>query len=765
MQVVVERAVDRYPNGLTYAVPSELADIRVGERVTVPLGKGDRTTAGWVIDLFHADEAQDRRTSFDPARIKALAGRESGIVLPHALIDLAKWIDRYYCAPIGMVLASMLPGAVRRDVGRITRTLVNIAEPPPDQAATSAQQRRVLKAIEELPDARRPIDIHDLGTLAEVKTLAPIRRLIERGALCSVTRSSIEAEWVQAAVDRSVPETLTDEQSRVITSIAKALNQGFSAHLIHGVTGSGKTEIYIRLVRRVVDAGRVALILVPEISLTPQTGGRFVGRFPDVRVAILHSGLTASQRNQQWNMVRDGTAPIILGARSAVFAPIEHERIGLIVVDEEHDASYKQDQVPRYHGRDVAIRRAQLAKCPVVLGSATPSLESWWNATVRSAEQSRPGYMLHQLRERIPGTRLPHVQIVDFRRQMSLRRDRSRVHLIGPLLEAEIGATLDQGFQSLILLNRRGYANYIACPDVNCGWTMQCDHCDVTMVYHRHRDIPAGGFVRCHHCQSEQRILERCPLCGKRIVNFGLGTQRVEDELRDMFPKLIEGETMLRIDSDTMQSARDLHESLSRFASGEVKLLVGTQMIAKGLDFPGVRLVGVINADTSINLPDFRASERTFQLVSQVAGRCGRADVSGRVIVQSFNPGALPIRFAANHDYEGFAHADLAVRMRSGLPPVARMARIVVRHEDHVKADAVAAELAARLRSIAAPSIRVRGPAPCPISRVAGKHRRQIELMAPTARELQTVMTDARNRAWVKSDALMAIDIDPIALL
>jgi primosomal protein N' (replication factor Y) len=530
--------------------------------------------------------------------------------------------------------------------------------------------------------------------------------------------------------------------------------------------------VYIRLIERVLASGKSALMLVPEISLTPQTGGRLIGRFPKHRVAILHSGLTAAQRHQQWALVAEGKADIVLGARSAVFAPVPDGSLGLIVIDEEHDSSYKQDQAPRYHGRDVAIRRAQLAGCPIVLGSATPSLESWHNATSGNSRRST----LHRLRVRAPGLRLPKVQIFDFREQARQRRDH-RVHLLGPALESAIARTLDSDGQILILLNRRGYANYIACPSSRCGWIMTCEHCDVTTVYHRAQKLPLGGFVRCHHCLCEQKLPELCPQCGHRISVFGLGTQRIEEELARKFPQLVEGKTLRRIDSDSMHGSEDFHEALGRFGRGEIKALVGTQMIAKGLDFPGVKLVGVINADTSINLPDFRASERTFQLVSQVAGRSGRGTDPGLTIVQTFNPAAAAIRFAAAHDYERFAAQELAEREQSGLPPWTRMTRIVVRHEDHVRcietARALTSELAAlsdqleaeRSRSVPLSPIRLRGPSPCPIARIADKHRQQIEIIAPSAAMMQAFLSKARCGALLRSGTDMAIDVDPIALL
>ncbi|MFM8731929.1 MAG: primosomal protein N', partial [Phycisphaerales bacterium] len=639
----------------------------------------------------------------------------------------------------------------------------------------TAQQRRAVEALRAAPAAERPLELRALRERAGLGTDEPVKRLVAAGVLRQERRSSVEASWRAERVLVDAAPALTDAQRGVVESVGATLGAGFSQHLVFGVTGSGKTEVYMQLVRRALDAGKTALVLVPEIALTPQTGGRLLARFPQERVAILHSGLTASQRNQQWNLVARGEVRLVMGARSAVFAPIPDGALGLVVVDEEHDQSYKQDQMPRYHGRDVAIRRAQLAGCPVVLGSATPSLESWFNATERKSSA------LHVLRSRAPGLRLPSVQVVDFAEERRRFPDR-RVHLLGPALAGAVQETLDGGGQVLILLNRRGYANYIACADPRCGWMMRCDHCDAGMICHALPDAAggaAGRFVRCHHCQSEQRLPLGCPKCARGVTVFGLGVQRVEEELSKLHASLVPGDTMIRIDADSMQDAADFHDALGRFGRGEARLLVGTQMIAKGLDFPGVRLVGVVNADTALNLPDFRAAERTFQLVSQVCGRCGRGADAGRAIVQTFQPEAPAIRLAAAHDYESFAREELALRRRFGLPPWRRMARVVLRDADEERARADAEALARALAEAAAgergadgarpapggPAVDVAGPAPCPIARIADRWRMQVEITAPGAAELGRFLTASRNAGLLRSGEAMAVDVDPVALM
>lgn len=750
-RIAVERSLDRFPDGLTYAIPRELSDLETGERVLVPLGRGDSPTPGYVIDRTDAPGT-------DPEAVKWILRRDgSAHGLPSELMALAQWVSRYYQSPLGMTVAAMLPSAVRRGVGSVNRRLVDRAEQPPGQHAATTKQQQVLDVLDALPANERPVELNRLKQLAGIRTSGPIDRLVRDGQLLEHRRTEIEAQWHTPPPGEIVPDTPTGQQQAVIDAISSHLGEGFSTHLLHGVTGSGKTEVYIRLIQQVLDEQGIALVLVPEIALTPQTGGRLIGRFPGKRVAVLHSGLTDAQRHQQWALAAAGEADIVLGARSAVFAPIPTDRLGLIVVDEEHDSSYKQETVPRYHGRDVAIRRGQLAGCTVVLGSATPSLESWWNATRRGVSQ------LHRLPERAPGLTLPTVRVVDLvEERRAMHGDRT---LLGPTLSSAIGNVLESGDQVLLLLNRRGYASYITCSSRSCGWVMRCDHCDVSMVYHRRGELPGGGYVRCHHCETEVRLPKACPDCGKGIIKLGLGTQRIEAELRERWPMLAEPGALHRVDSDTMQTMQDFHESLGDFATGRTRVLVGTQMIAKGLDVPGVRLVGVINADTATHLPDFRASERTFQLISQVAGRCGRGETAGTAIVQTLDPDSPAIRMAARHDYDGFAEAELIDRAALNLPPIGRLARIVIRDRDHHRAVEASKRIAEQLRSLAPEGTRVRGPAPCPIARIADDHRQQVEVIAPSATRLQTLLSDARDRLLLEPARRFVVDVDPQSLL
>jgi len=843
VKVVVERGIDRVGHSgdrsLTYALPDQAGVVELGQRVVVPLGKGDKPSAGIVIALGGPELLGD----ISPARVKPIASA-TPVRLTPLLVKLAHWMSDYYVCPLGMVFGTMLPAAVKRQTGRKVKTYLELSSAAltllqsqtPASATSNATPTPANPADHALPDLPKrlaqvwaklsiiaadalPTTPRALAAMLEGVSVLSLQRLVDAGYLAATTREEVQESrpWDDLASSRpaaSVPasHTPTPDQTRAIDAINAALGD-FSVHLIHGVTGSGKTEVYLRVIDHLLNTltptntthvntttsntlpenllPPSAIMLVPEIALTPQTSRRFTQRFGPT-VAVLHSGLTASQRHAQWLACLTGRVRVVVGARSALFAPLA--RVGLIVVDEEHDTSYKQDQLPRYHARDTAIKRAQLEACPVILGSATPSLESWFNATTLTnpsapaspssagadpADQApapRAKFALHSLPGRVPGAMLPRVQIVDLAEERRLRalvqpgswRDR-HVHLLGPTLEQAIGETLTAGGQVMLLLNRRGYANYICCTDPACGWVMQCDHCDVTTVYHIDKRLKIGGFVRCHHCLAELILPAACPQCTKAVNTFGLGTQRVEAELERKFGpshNLAVGSTMLRLDGDTMQSARDYFQALDRFASGEVRVLVGTQMIAKGLDYPNVRLVGVISADTALSLPDFRASERTFQLVAQVAGRAGRGSEPGRVVVQTMNPKEPAIVLAARHDFARFASYELTQRRAAGLPPMRRMARVVCRDAVLAKAQHAAAQIAKLLHDRSRElGLKVIGPMPCAIARVSDQHRLAVEVLADSRTAIQRAFASLRDQGLLISDAHTAVDVDPVALL
>ncbi|MGE3109506.1 MAG: primosomal protein N' [Phycisphaerales bacterium] len=796
-RVAVERGIDS--GVLTYRCEERLG---VGERVVVPLGRGNKKAAGIVV----AAGGEELAGGFDLSRIKGIASR-SGSGLSEELVELARWMSGYYVCPLGMVMGTMMPAAVKKGVGVRMKAMVEVVpEGERPEGAEGALKKRAAAAWAACRTVEMEgVDARGLADRLGLKSAGAVNQLVKAGLLRVVRRRVVVARgWQHAGAaggeGRAIPE-LTSEQARAVEGISASLGT-FGVHLLHGVTGSGKTEVYLRLIEGAFDrggGGGTAMVLVPEIALTPQTAERFVSRLGHAGVAVLHSGLSASQRAAEWARVEAGSARVVVGARSAVFAPLRDLRV--VVVDEEHDTSYKQDQLLRYHARDVAIKRAQMAGATVVLGSATPSLESWVHA--KSGK-----YGLWKLSRRATGAAMPTVRVIDLAKEWIEQRQLERAaratgegvsgqgwrgpHSIGPTLERAVGEALGAGGQVMLLLNRRGFANVLVCPSERCGWRLRCDACDATLVLHRRaraerdgaqdvherlstRSVDSeamsakGGYVRCHHCLAENRTPTVCPACGRGVLMLGAGTQRVEDEIAAKFGGLLGG-GYLRLDSDTMSSARDYFEALGRFARGEARLLLGTQMIAKGLDFPNVRLVGVLSADTALWLPDFRAAERTFQLVSQVAGRAGRGERPGVVIVQTYSPEEPAIVHAAKHDYEGFAEEELRTRRRSGLPPAGRMARIVVRDESLAEAEKAGARLERELRGAMgrlglSDDVKVLGPNPCAIARIAGHHRLEIVLMSRTRAAIQKVLGEVRSRGEVSSDSRTAIDIDPVSLM
>ncbi len=789
VRVAVERGIERAGtlrdwNALTYLAREtpEPADhpIEPGELVTVPLGNRDTPTRGFILEAGGPELAE----GIPPDTLKPILSR-TGTRIPQSLVELGSWLAEYYCCPLGMAMATMVPAAVKAGTGSRTVVHLDRADPIPDLTDLTHRVRLAWEAICELEQQTFPLPARDLADAIGCKTRREINRITDLGGLLPVRIQVVKARTDSLLLDTPsgagvspalLPPTLTPAQAHIVEGITSVLGS-FSTHLLYGITSSGKTEVYLRLLERVLAAGQTAIVLVPEISLTPQTSARFAARFADAGVAVLHSGLTAAQRHREWKRAATGEARVIVGARSAVFAPVE--RLGLIVVDEEHDTSYKQDQLPRYNARDAAIVRAQIEGCPVLLGSATPSLESWANAT-GSPPLKRPRSTLWRLPERVGGAMLPRVEVVDM---VVLARPASgsskpprpdKRPNLSPRLRAALRNTLSRGEQALILLNRRGYSHFLCCASKPCGWSLDCDHCDARLVLHTGHQLPRGAVVRCHHCLAEQVIPHRCPACSGALLQLGAGTQRVEEELTRDFAiervgaecALLEGETLARVDADTMRTGQDYFETLSRFGSGALRVLLGTQMIAKGHDFPNVSLVGVLCADAALNMPDFRASERTFQLVSQVAGRAGRGTKPGQVIVQAFEPEAQAVRLAAKHDYEKFAAGELDARRGAGLPPAGRMARIVCRDRDFEKARGAAESLAETLGEAATESrVRVLGPSPCAIARIATFYRFEVLVIAPTARMIQDCLGALRKRGQLKSDARTAVDVDPVALM
>lgn len=741
------------PRNFSYRSAEPLAP---GTRVRVPFG--GRKLVGWVVGPATPPRELNRLRDVD-----AVLDDVPGV--PPDVLELCRWISDYYLTPLGLVLRGALPAALsqagRTGAPEKTRRVVRIARELPtltlrEEAFGRAHRQR--ECYEALESMGGQADMQHLaGQLGF--SAAVVKGLAERG-LVELSDERTERDPF-AALDPGPParHPPTPAQAAALDELTGAAGQGADApFLLYGVTGSGKTLVYIELLREVVQRqGRGAIVLVPEIALTPQTVSRFRAEFGDI-VAVLHSALSDGERFDAWRALREGTRRIAIGARSAIFAPVSN--LGAIIVDEEHEASYKQSEAPRYHAREVAVVRARAAGAVCVLGSATPALESWHNAQVGK-------YRLLCLPERVEGRPLPPVEVVDLRKERE-REGNSPVPRLGPLvlsdpLVDEVNERLLRGEQSILLLNRRGYATFVQCRA--CGHVWQCEQCNVSLTYHRGRKR-----LVCHYCLHEEQPPARCTQCRSEEVSFkGVGTEQVERSVAELFPRA----RIARMDVDTTSAKWAHHDILERVGAGEIDILLGTQMIAKGLDFPNVTLVGVINADVAMNLPDFRASERTFQLLTQVAGRAGRGPKGGLVLIQTSLPAHYAIRAALEHDYETFAQRELAGRTSPEYPPHSRLVNTVISGLDEravqdaaqEAADWVQAQLSHRN---VADAVTLTGPAPCAIDRIRGRWRWHFLLRSRSARLIGAICREFQLHYELKpgrAELRVIVDRDPVSLL
>jgi primosomal protein N' (replication factor Y) len=762
-----------------YLIPPGLVtQIGVGSRVQVPFGT--RKVLGCVTAL--AEES-------DHARLKSIIkviGAQA-LVTPQVL-KLARWIGDYYCCPPEIALKSVLPEAVRKEQAGWREQLWVRALPFAGEfPKLLKRQREIWNIIEE----RRELPLQELIALAET-TAATIRRLEDKGLVAIASRISERDPYALEQIVPTRPLNLNPAQAKALAAILAAMDGGKaegrrqkaeiisadapkpvssfrlqpSTFLLHGVTGSGKTEVYLQAIAHALEQGKGAIVLVPEISLTPQTVERFKARFSSgprhTLVAVLHSHLSAGERHDEWHKIRQGRARIVIGARSAIFAPVDP--LGLIIVDEEHEHTYKQEEAPRYHARDVAIMRGQMEGAIVVLGSATPSLESYYNC--------RKGkYTLLELPERVDDQKMPRVRVVDLRQAM---RPSQAIPIFSPQLKDAIASRLERGEQTILFLNRRGYSSSLQCP--LCGFVAQCPNCSLSLTYHRHEQK-----LTCHICGHTEPVPAVCPnaKCRNPQVRFaGLGTQRVEETLARLFPDA----RVVRMDSDALKRKDDYRRILGDFRTGKIDILVGTQMIAKGLHFPNVTLVGIIYADLALHQPDFRAGERTFQLLTQVAGRAGRGEIEGEVVVQAFTPFHPAIQHARRHDFTGFYEQELEFRESLKYPPFSRIALITLkgRNEDKVKfsAEHLKRELEKSLLKSKVPGNAtssepghrtldpiIAGPAAAPLVRAETYYRYQIMLRAQRMSVLSQQLAEILGGFALPEDVQMSVDIDPVDLM
>ncbi|MCX6992442.1 MAG: primosomal protein N' [Kiritimatiellaeota bacterium] len=732
-KVVVEIALDRE---FDYQVPEALgATVRLGSRVHVPFGHS--TARGYVVGFADHSDRHDLKS------IAALISPKP--LINETMLKLARWIADYYAATIEQAIRTVLPCAVRRKgAGFIEHTLVTLASTAPDAAALNVLRQRAPKQAAVLDVLRRDgalpltVLVRAAGT-----TSAAVKSLADKKLVILTRATTLRDPLADQVILPTEPLALFPEQAAALSLVKQSMDTlQPSVVLLHGVTGSGKTEVYLQAIRYGLDQGRGAIVLVPEISLTPQTVERFRSRFGET-IAVLHSHLSDGERHDEWYRIYEGKARIVVGARSALFAPVA--RLGLIVVDEEHEPSYKQAEAPRYNARDVAVMRGRLEPCAVLLGSASPALESFCN--VRNGK-----YTLAELTHRVDHRQMPRMRIVDMRVEAE---QSGRIDVFSRDLVEAIRQRLDQAEQTMLFLNRRGFSTSVLCPA--CGYVAVCTHCAVKMTWHKGCDE-----IRCHICGRVQRTPARCPACSAPTLKFsGIGTQRVEAIMRTLFPKA----RIERMDADTTTHKHAYGRILGDFKAGKIDVLIGTQMIAKGLHFPGVTLVGVICADLSLHMPDFRAAERTFQLLLQVAGRAGRGDVPGEVIVQTFAPFNPAIQAARRLDYQGFCDQELESRKELLYPPFAHLICITLESLRMEAVERTAQALAARLAPALPKAVILAGPIPAPLSRAKGHYRFQIIMRSASVKAMTNPLKEALKVLRCPPGVRIAVDVDALSMM
>lgn len=802
-KVIVDVPTMQTDQPFTYLVPENLNEqLAVGMRVEVPFGNGNRHVQGFVLAIEPM-----AATVLDEANVQLkelVAVLDLKPVLNTEMLALADYMKEKTFAFKITCLQTMLPSVMRADYQKYIYLTDELSEELQDQlfygleeiSWDQAQERGILpqlmalrkqqkvdiryevttrnkvkmvrfiqaaKEFEQLEEIRLGLRkgakkkeqllyyLQRLGTekitaVKEMKELgfstALLNEAAKNGWLTFIEKEAYRDPFANQTFEKTTALSLNAEQQVAVETILQSVQEQQSqTYLLEGITGSGKTEVYLQVIAEVLNQGKTAIMLVPEISLTPQMVQRFKSRFGE-HVAVMHSGLSQGEKYDEWRKIERGEAEVVVGARSAIFAPIEN--IGVIIIDEEHEASYKQEETPRYHARDLAIWRSEYHHCPVVLGSATPSLES------RARAQKNVYQRLRLTQRANQAATLPTIDVVDMRQEV----ENGNVSSFSMSLQEKLQERLEKNEQSVLLLNRRGYSSFVMCRD--CGYVLPCPNCDISLTLHMD-----SKTMKCHYCGHEERIPYRCPNCGQdKIRYYGTGTQKVEEELQTLLPD----SRILRMDVDTTRR-KGAHEKILRtFGEGQADILLGTQMIAKGLDFPNVTLVGVLNADTALNLPDFRSSERTFQLLTQVSGRAGRAEKPGEVIIQSFNPEHYAIQLAKAQDYEDFYTKEMYIRHRGNYPPYYFTVQITASHPEENEAAKQMFQIATKLKQVLSPQAILLGPTPNAIMRVNNRYFYQViikykqePMLQPLLKE---ILTDTQ-RATARGLKL-SIDAEPM---
>ncbi|GAB3793728.1 primosomal protein N' [Virgibacillus kimchii] len=798
-KVIVDVPANSINQTFDYLVPKKFQDIlQAGMRVIVPFGP--RKVMGFIIGF--TDESSHERLK----EIQDILDLTP--VLTKELLDLGKWIAdetiSFYITALQAMLPQVLKAQYKKEIVRlnelelpteleylfagrdrityeefenasisyyqlqravqdgditieylvkskVTKKYVTILKPAKpvhlleealaDLSKHANKQKKILSYFIEYPE---PVEKQKLKKIIDV-TDSTLKTLVDKNLLITDRVEVYRNPYNDRMIAKTKALPLTEEQKTVMKPINECIAKNrHDVFLLHGVTGSGKTEVYLQSIQTVLDKGEEAIVLVPEISLTPQMVNRFKARFGS-KVAVMHSGLSSGEKYDEWRRIHNKEVQVVVGARSAVFAPFEN--LGIIIIDEEHETTYKQEDLPRYHARDAAIKRAEHHQCPVVLGSATPTLESY-------ARAKKGVYQLASLTKRTNEKEMPSVEIVDMRKELHAG-NRS---MFSRRLTEKITNCIQKGEQIVLLLNRRGYSTFVMCRD--CGFVNECPHCDIALTFHKNT-----SRLKCHYCSYEESLPAQCPDCESELIRyFGTGTQRVEEALTQLIPEA----RVLRMDVDTTRRKGAHEKILNQFSNKEADILLGTQMIAKGLDFDNVTLAGVLTADSMLNLPDFRASEKTFQLLTQISGRAGRHDLTGEVIVQTYTPDHYSVELASQYNFQAFFNREMAVRKTFQYPPYVFLALITVSHENKIKAEQVTRQVVQMLLKNVSQNTVVLGPSPSPIPRMKDRYRFQCMVKyrnEPLLREYMQRILAHFNEDMQKNDLVIAVDMQPYHLM
>jgi len=741
LKILVDIPVQQLDQCYDYKIPPKFQGLlKIGQVVQVPFGK--RRVAGFIIGFSDSPEVEEKLLK----EISELLYSEP--FFDRELLELFQWMAAYYKANLISIIRAAIPAGVLS--GKIKKKMIRYVQIKcSDKEAWDFIEREGKKSYKQAEVLKLLLNKKSLYTVSELAELAnttsdAIQRLVKKNILEYIEKVERRRPFLER--DNKYEKTLlpTKSQQTVINKINKQIvKKEHSVFLLHGVTGSGKTEVYLQVIDTALKNSLGAVVLVPEISLTPMMVKRFYSRFGN-KIAVLHSNLSPGERYDEWLRLKKGEASIAIGARSAVFAPVKN--LGLIIIDEEHENSYKQGEYPYYHAREVAMKRSKIIGGTVVLGSATPSLETYYLA-------EKGVFVFSELPDRISQQGLPPVEIVDMREELK----KGNTGIFSGSLQQLIADALQKKNQVIIFLNRRGYANFVFCRE--CGLAVKCPNCDISLTYHA--DI---NRLSCHYCDRTVKLPERCPECGSTYLGeYGFGTERLEEELCGLFP----GAVVERMDVDTVSRKGSHQKILSHLENGEIDILVGTQMIAKGHDYPNIGVVGVISADTILNIPDFRSAERTFQLLTQVAGRTGRGEEGGQVIIQTYNPEHYSIKAACKHDFQEFYKKEILVRESYQYPPFTLLVNIIIKSPKEKEVIRASNDLYKFLQTYKSLILEVLGPAPAGISKIKNQYRWQIIMKFNGYKKRNFVLSGIREEFLnkIKKDVVFRIDVDPIIMI